>query len=47
MEGHGRKIRGLKIICADNRGEFTSGEFETYLKEEGVRHEQRPLNKTG
>ena len=31
--------RKLKTIRTDNGGEFTSREFETYLKEEGVRHE--------
>ena len=29
----------LKAIRTDNGGEFTSREFETYLKEEGIRHE--------
>ena len=29
----------LKAIRTDNGGEFTSGEFEAYLKAEGVRHE--------
>ena len=31
--------RSLKAIRTDNGGEFTSGEFEAYLKEEGMRHE--------
>ena len=29
----------LKILRTDNGGEFTSSEFEAYLKSEGVRHE--------
>ena len=29
----------LKILRTDNGGEFTSSEFEAYLKTEGVRHE--------
>ena len=29
----------LKVINTDNGGEYTSREFETYLKAEGVRHE--------
>ena len=26
----------LKVFCSDNGGEFTSAEFESYLKQEGV-----------
>ena len=29
----------LKILRTDNGGEFTSSEFEAYLKSEGVRYE--------
>ena len=31
--------RKLKALRTDNGGEYTSTEFETYLKKEGVRHE--------
>lgn len=31
--------RKLKTLRTDNGGEFTSKEFESYLKKEGVRHE--------
>ena len=34
--GSGRKV---KTFRTDNGGEYTSTEFETYLKKEGVRHE--------
>lgn len=29
----------LKIFQTDNGGEFTSNEFESYLREEGIKHE--------
>ena len=29
----------LKILCTDNRGEYTSAEYTMYLKKEGVCHE--------
>lgn len=29
----------VKILRTDNGGEYTSGEFEKYLKKEGIRHE--------
>ena len=29
----------VKILRTDNGGEYTSNEFETYLKKEGIRHE--------
>ena len=29
----------LKVLRTDNGGEYTSKEFESYLKSEGVRHE--------
>ena len=29
----------VKIFCTDNGGEFTSDEFENYLKKEGIKHE--------
>lgn len=32
----GRKLKGIRT---DNGGEFTSEEFEAYLRTEGVRHE--------
>lgn len=31
--------RKLKVLCTDNGGEYTSTEFERYLRSEGVRHE--------
>ena len=31
--------RKLKALHTDNREEYTSKEFETYLKTEGIRHE--------
>ncbi len=31
--------RQLKILRTDNGGEYTSTQFEQYLKAEGVRHE--------
>ena len=31
--------RKLKVLRTDNGGEYTSTEFESYLKSEGVRHE--------
>ena len=31
--------RKLKVLRSDNGGEYTSAEFEDYLKSEGVRHE--------
>ena len=32
--------RQLKILRTDNGGEYTSNEFENYLKAEGIRHEK-------
>ena len=32
--------RKLKVLRTDNGGEYTSTEFEDYLREEGVRHER-------
>ena len=29
----------IKVLRTDNRGEYTSNEFETYLKKEGTQHE--------
>ena len=36
------KSRGEKIktLCSDNGGEYTSKEFEDYLKKNGIRHER-------
>lgn len=31
--------RKLKVLRSDNGGEYTSGEFDQYLKSEGIRHE--------
>ena len=31
--------RKLKALRTDNGGEYTSRDFETYLKKEGIRHE--------
>ena len=31
--------QSVKIFCSDNGGEFTSTEFEEYLKKEGIKHE--------
>ena len=36
----------LKILHTDNGGEFTSSEFEAYLKTEGVRHNTPEQNGT-
>ena len=35
----------LNVLRTDNRGEYTSAEFESYLKREGIRHE-RTIPKT-
>ena len=32
--------RKLKTLRTDNGGEYTSTQFEKYLKEEGIRHER-------
>ena len=32
--------RKLKTFRSDNGGEYTSNKFETYLKNEGIRHEK-------
>ena len=29
----------VKTLCTDNRGEYTSNEFEEYLRNEGIKHE--------
>ena len=29
----------LKVLRSDNGGEYKSGEFDQYLKSEGIRHE--------
>ena len=34
-----RQIGKLKVLCTDNGGEYTSAEFQKYLKTEGVCHE--------
>ena len=31
--------RSVKVLRTDNGGEFTSDEFEKYLKKEGIKHE--------
>ena len=31
--------RKLKTLCTDNGGEYTSRDFQSYLKTEGIRHE--------
>ena len=31
--------RSIKILRTDNGGEFSSDEFEKYLKKEGIKHE--------
>ena len=31
--------QNVNIFRTDNRGEFTSDEFENYLKREGIKHE--------
>ena len=31
--------QSVKILRTDNGGEFTSSEFESYLKEEGIKHQ--------
>ena len=31
--------QSVKILCTDNGGEFTSDEFEKYLKKEGIKHQ--------
>ena len=31
--------RKLKILCTDNRGEYTSNEFQAYLRDNGIKHE--------
>ena len=33
----------LKVLRTDNGGEYTSAEFESYLKREGIRHERTIL----
>ena len=35
----------LRILHSDNGGEYTSKQFESYLKSEGIRH-QRTIPKT-
>ena len=41
--------RGLKMLRTDNGGEYTSTEFNNYLKENGIQHEltvpKTPLRK--
>lgn len=32
-------VHNIKTLCTDNGGEYTSREFEDYLKREGIRHE--------
>ena len=29
----------LKVFCSGSGGEFTSAEFESYLKQEGIKHQ--------
>lgn len=41
-KGTGRK---LKVLRSDNGGEYTSTQFQDYLKSEGVIHERRLHNK--
>ena len=31
--------RQIKTLCSDNRSEYTSSEFTSYLTEEGIKHE--------
>ena len=31
--------QSVKILRTDNGGEFTSSEFESYLKKEGIKHQ--------
>ena len=31
----------VKSFQNDNEGEFTSGEFESYLKKEGIKHQMK------
>ena len=37
------KGKSLKCLRTDNRGEYTSNEFENYCSEYGIRHEKTVL----
>ena len=37
----------VKKLRTDNGGEYTSAEFESYLKKEGILQSQRHLSRTG